>query len=58
MKQMIFWKRLLFYDTTNVANLICGSSSFTKFSLNIRQFFIHILLKPSSKEFEHNVTIM
>ena len=43
-----------FYDPTNVDNLISGSSAFSKSSLNIWKFSVHILLKPSLKDFEHN----
>ena len=34
----------LFYDSTDVGNLISGSSDFSKFSLNIRKFLVHVLL--------------
>ena len=34
------------YHPMNVGNLISGSSSFSKTSLNIRKFTVHILLKP------------
>ena len=34
------------YDPTDVGNLIPGSSAFSKTSLNIRKFTVHILLKP------------
>ena len=47
-----------FYDPTNVDNLISGSSAFSKSSLYIWKFFVHILLKPSLKNFEHNLTSM
>ena len=36
-----------FYDPTDVGSLISGSSAFSKSSLNIWKFSIHILLKPS-----------
>ena len=42
-------------DPTNVGNLISGSSVFSKSSLNIWKFLVHILLKPSLKDFEHNL---
>ena len=42
-----------FYDQTDVGNLISGSSSFSKSSLNIWKFSIHVLLKPSLENFEH-----
>ena len=35
-----------FYDPADVGNLISGSSAFSKTSLNIRKFMVHILLKP------------
>ena len=42
-----------FYDPTDVDNLISCSPAFSKFSLYIWEFFVHILLKPSMKDFEH-----
>ena len=42
-----------FYDPSNAGNLISTSSAFSKSSLNICKFFVHILLKPSLKDFEH-----
>ena len=42
-----------FYDLTNVCNLTSGSSAFSKTSLYIWNFSIHVLLKPSLKDFEH-----
>ena len=44
-----------FYDTTDVGNLISGSSAFSKSSLNIWKFSVHIVLKPSLGNFEHYV---
>ena len=35
-----------FDDPTDVGNLISGSSTFSKTSLNIRKFTVHVLLKP------------
>ena len=35
-----------FHDPTDVGNVISGSSAFSKTSLNIRKFTVHILLKP------------
>ena len=35
-----------FDDPTDVGNLISGSSAFSKTSLNIRKFTVHVLLKP------------
>ena len=45
-----------FNDPADVGNLIYGSSAFSKTSLNIRKFMVHILLKPSLKNFEHYIT--
>ena len=42
-----------FYESTDVGNLISGSSAFSKSSLNIWTFLVHILLKPSLESFEH-----
>ena len=45
-----------FYDPTDVGNLISGSSAFSKASLNIRKFTVHILLKPGLENFEQYFT--
>ena len=42
-----------FDDPTDVGNLISGSSAFSKTSLNIWKFTVHILLKPGLENFEH-----
>ena len=42
-----------FNDPTNVGNLISGSSAFSKTSLNIWKFTVHVLLKPGLENFEH-----
>ena len=42
-----------FYDPTDVGNLISGSSAFSKSSLNIWKFTVHVLLKSSLENFEH-----
>ena len=42
-----------FYDPTDVRNLISGSSAFSKSSLNIWKFLVHILLKPWLENSEH-----
>ena len=42
-----------FYDPVDVGNLISGSSTFSKSSLNIWKFSVHVLLKPSLENFEH-----
>ena len=44
-----------FYDSVDVGHLICGSSAFSKSGLCIWKFSVHILLKPSLKDFEHNL---
>ena len=41
-----------FYDPTAIGNLISGSSAFSKSSLNICKFSVHILLKPGLENFE------
>ena len=42
-----------FEDPTDVDNLISGSSAFSKSSLNIWKFTVHVLLKPGLENFEH-----
>ena len=42
-----------FYDSTHVGNLISGSSAFSKSSLNIWEFSVHVLLKPGLENLEH-----
>ena len=42
-----------FYDLEDVGNLISGSSAFSKSSLNIWKFTIHVLLKSGLENFEH-----
>ena len=42
-----------FYDPTDVRNLISGSSDFSKSSLNICKFSVHVLLKPHLENSEH-----
>ena len=46
------------YDPTSVGSLISGSSAFSKPSLNIWKFSVHVLLKSSLEDFEHNFTSM
>src|SRR5574337_1192057 len=43
-------------DPMDAGNLIFGSSAFSKFSLNIWKFTIHVLLKPGLENFEHYFT--
>ena len=45
-----------FSDSINVDNLISDSSAFSKTSLNIRKFTVHVLLKPGLENFEHYFT--
>ena len=40
-------------DSTDVGNLISGSSAFSKSSLNIWKITVHVLLKPGLENFEH-----
>ena len=47
-----------FCDSADVGNLISGSSAFSKASLNIWKFMVHILLKPGLENFEHYFTSM
>ena len=42
-----------FDDPVGVGNLTSGSSAFSKSSLNIWMFTVHVLLKPSLENFEH-----
>ena len=45
-----------FDDPKDVASLICGSFVFSKSSLNICNFVVHMLLKPVLEKFEHYFT--
>ena len=42
-----------FNDPTDVGNLICVSSAFSKSSLNIWKFTVHILMNPGLENFKH-----
>ena len=42
-----------FDDPEDVGNLISGSSAFSKSSLNIWKFSVHVLLKPGLENFKH-----
>ena len=44
-----------FYDPTDVGSLISGSSAFSKSSLNIQKFTVHLLLKLGLENFEHYI---
>ena len=50
---MFFWNSCFSDDPVDVGNLISGSSAFSKSSLNIWKFMVHILLKPGLDYFEH-----
>ena len=43
----------LFEDPADVGNLISSSPAFSKSSLNIWKFTVHVLLKPGLENFEH-----
>ena len=45
-------------DPADVGNLISGSFAFSKTSLNIRKFTVHVLLKPGLENFKHYFTSM
>ena len=45
-----------FYDPTDLGNLISGPSAFSKPSFKMWKFLVHVLLKPSLKDFEHYFT--
>ena len=45
-----------FDDPVDVGNLISGLSAFSKISLNIWKFIVHVLLKPGLVNFEHYFT--
>ena len=50
----VFLELSCFFDyPTDVGNLISGSSAFSKSSLNIWKFMVHVLLKPGLENFEH-----
>ena len=48
----------IFSDSMNAGNLISGSYAFSKTSLNIWKFLVHILLKPGLENFDHYFTSM
>ena len=55
---MFFWSSCFFEYPADVGNLISGSSAFSKTSLNIWKFTVHVLLKPDLENFEHYFTSM
>ena len=55
----VFLELSCFFDNPmHVGNLISGSFTFSKTSLNIWKFKFHILLKPGLEDFEHYFTSM
>ena len=48
----------IFGAPLDIGNLISGSSAFSKSSLNIQMFTVHVLLKPGWENFEHYFTSM
>ena len=48
----------LLRDPMNAGNLISGSSAFSKCSLYIWKFSVHVLMKPTLKDFEQNLISM
>ena len=56
-KAVVFLELSCFFgDPMDVGNLISGSSAFSKTSLNIWKFMVHVLLKPGLENFEHCFT--
>ena len=53
---MFFWNSCFFDHPVGIGNLISGSSAFSKTSLNIWKFTVHVLLKPGLENFEHYFT--
>ena len=45
-----------FDDPVDIGNLISGSSAFSKTSLDIWKFSVHVLLKPGLENIEHYLT--
>ena len=44
-----------FYNPVDIGNLISGSSAFSKSTLNIWKFMVHIPLKLGLENFEHYI---
>ena len=54
----VFLELSCFFDNpADVGNLISGSSAFSKTSLNIWKFMVHVLLKPGLENFEHHLLV-
>ena len=55
----VFLEPSCFFDNpADVGNLTPGSSAFSKASLNVWKFMVHVLLKPGLENFEHYFTSM
>ena len=55
----VFLEFLCFlYDSIDVGNVISGFSAFSKSSLYFQNFLVHLLMKPSLKDFEHYLASM
>ena len=52
----VFLELFCLFDDPDVGNLISGSPAFSKSSLDIWEFTIHVLLKPGLENFEHYFT--
>ena len=50
--------RKLLFSPAKVGNLISSSSSFSKPSLDIWKFLVHIMLKPTIQDFQHDLTLL
>ena len=50
---MFFWNSLALLMIQRMLTLISGSSAFSKSTLNIWKFIVHVLLKPGLENFEH-----
>ena len=50
---MFFWNSCFFDDPKDVGSLIFDSSTFSKSSVSIWKFTVHLLLKPGLENFEH-----
>ena len=48
----------VFHDPVDAGNLTSSSSAFSKTSLDIREFMVHVLLKHGLENFEHYFTSM
>ena len=58
-KVYVFLKLSCFFNhPAEAGNLISGSSAFSKSSLNIWKFMVHVLLKPGLENFEHYLVNM